>query len=163
MRAFHQERYFAERIARQPQLGVLFVAPAGERVAGAAFLRMQPAEEWELRARLRNVPVLSHLQVAADRRRQGVASEIMQAAEDYARGRGRAGIALGVTPTNAAARRMYTGRGYEEWPHGEVNAMVIDYDDEGRKTFSTERCLIMVKPLPVHVRTPAAALAAGAK
>jgi GNAT superfamily N-acetyltransferase len=145
--AFRQESYFAERIARQPQLGVLFTAHVDDRVAGAAFLRMQPAEEWELRDRLRGVPVLSNLQVAADRRRQGVATAIMTAAEQYARGRGRTHIALGVTGTNAAARRLYTRRGYVEWEFGEVNAMVIEYDENGGRTFSTERCLIMVKGL----------------
>jgi GNAT superfamily N-acetyltransferase len=158
-RAFAQDHYFAERIPRQPQLGVLLVAfltepehePETERVAGAAFLRLLPAEEWELREHLRNVPVLSHLQVVPGRRRQGVASAIMTAAEDIARSKGRAHIALGVTTTNHAARRLYLQRGYVEWDHGIVNAMVVEYDETGRRQLSTERCQIMVKAL----RTPA--------
>jgi len=145
--AFQQPHYFRERIARQPHLGVLFVAADAARVAGAAFLRMQPAEEWELRERLRNVPVLSHLQVAPRWRRRGVASAIMDAAEDYARARGRARIALGVTLTNAAARRLYANRDYAEWGHGPVNAMVVEWDEAGRKRFGVERCQIMVKSL----------------
>ncbi|MEU7868092.1 GNAT family N-acetyltransferase [Dactylosporangium sp. NPDC049140] len=150
--AFKQPHYFQERIARQPHLGVLFVAEhtddTATRVAGAAFLRMLPAEEWELREHLRNVPILSHLQVAPQRRRQGVASAIMDAAEDYARAKGRARIALGVTLTNAAARRLYANRQYVEWDFGPVNAMVVEWDEAGRKHFGVERCQIMVKALP---------------
>ncbi|WP_432980625.1 N-acetyltransferase family protein [Dactylosporangium sp. CA-233914] len=150
---FRQLRYFTERIARQPRLGILFVAHAGNRLAGTAFLRMQAAEEWELRQRLRGVPILSNVQVAPDLRRQGVGSAIMRAAEGYARARGRAYIALGVTATNAAARRLYAKRGYAEWEFGEVNAMVVEYGTDGGRRFSTERCLIMVKPLGC-VRSP---------
>ena len=150
--AFGERHYFEDRLGRPPQQGVLFVAHLGAAVAGAAFLRMMQAEEWELRQHLRGVPILSHLQVAPNRRRQGVASAIMNAAEEHARAKGRWRIALGVTPHNAAARRLYTNRGYVEWDFGEVNAMVVEYDETGRKRFSTERCQILVKALRAPVR-----------
>ncbi|HTJ31626.1 MAG TPA: GNAT family N-acetyltransferase [Dactylosporangium sp.] len=153
IKAFGERYYFEDRLARPPMQGVLFMLPGDDATArGAAFVRMIPAEEWELRERLRGVPILSRLQVRKDVRRQGVATAIMTAAEEYVLSRGRTRIALGVTSNNAAARRLYLARNYVEWDFGQVNAMVVDYLDDGRKKFSTERCHIMVKALRVPAR-----------
>ncbi|MFG2038077.1 GNAT family N-acetyltransferase [Dactylosporangium sp. NPDC048998] len=150
--AFGERFYFEDRLARRPQQGVLFAAFLDNVAVGAAFLRLMPAEEWELRERLRGVPILSHLQVRENVRRQGVASAIMNTAEEYAWMRGRMRMALGVTPQNTAARRLYLDRGYVEWDFGLVNAMVVDYDETGRKQFSIERCQILVKALRAPAR-----------
>ncbi|MER7001646.1 GNAT family N-acetyltransferase [Dactylosporangium sp. NPDC000555] len=146
--ALSQPHYFAHRFARQPRMGILLVALQGDAtVVGSAFLRLAPAEEWELRERLRKVPVLTHVEVVAGQRRNGVGRKIVQAAEEHARRHGRRWIALGVKDDNNAARQMYNGLGYEDWGRGPVNALVETFDDNGGRTVGTESCQILVKSL----------------
>jgi predicted N-acetyltransferase YhbS len=140
--------YFADRIRRQPALGILLVAvKGGDQVVGSVFLRLAPAEEWELRERLPRVPVLSRLEVVAAQQRNGVGRQLVQAAEDEARARGRARILLGVRAGDRIAEALYSSLGYERWPLGPVNAMVETYDADGTRRFGTERCAIMIKEL----------------
>jgi GNAT superfamily N-acetyltransferase len=147
--ALGQAQYFRHRIGRQPQLGTLLLAesPDGGRILGDAFVRMMPAEEWELRERLPNVPILSHVEVVPDARNEGIGTTMITNAEGLVRKRGRRRIALGVNMDNLDAYRLYTRLGYEEWGEGPINAMVEQFDEAGRRRFSTEKCHVMVKNL----------------
>src|SRR6185312_12320504 len=71
--ALGHEQYFAHRLGRQPRLGILLVAERADgAVLGSAFLRLLAAEEWELRERLPNVPVLSRVEVVRQEQGNGV-------------------------------------------------------------------------------------------
>ncbi|MER7280261.1 GNAT family N-acetyltransferase [Dactylosporangium sp. NPDC000244] len=142
-----QSHYFAQRLARQPGLGILLVAERAAAVVGSAFLRLAPAEEWQLREWLPKVPVLSHVEVAPDYRGNGVGTAIIQAAESEARARQRHRIVLGVRPGDRAAYSRYERLGYADWGRGRINALVVEYDDEGVRSVGTEPCLIMIKSL----------------
>jgi GNAT superfamily N-acetyltransferase len=146
--ALGQAEYFAHRLSRQPRLGVLLVATLDDgEVAGCAFLRLQPAEEWELRDRLRNIAVLTHVEVVKGQRRNGVGTRIVQAAEEQARRHGRRRIALGVKDDNPGARTLYEGLGFADWGRGSINALVETFEGDGHRKISTETCDILVKEL----------------
>jgi ribosomal protein S18 acetylase RimI-like enzyme len=55
---------------------------------------------------------IEDLAVAADAERQGIASALMSAAEEWARARGVTRMGLTVWETNARARRFYDQNGY---------------------------------------------------
>ncbi|GAA3449933.1 hypothetical protein GCM10018962_17660 [Dactylosporangium matsuzakiense] len=145
--AHGQHHYFEQRIARQPKLGIVLLAERAGTVAGSAFLRLAPAEEWELRERLPKVPIFSHLEVLPEHRGNGVGTKILAAAEGLARGRQRRRMVLGVKPDDRTAFDLYSRNGYADWGLGVINALVVDYDDQGRRVHSTERCHIMIKDL----------------
>jgi ribosomal protein S18 acetylase RimI-like enzyme len=149
-----QELYLRDRI-RRSDLGSLLVARLDDEPVAIVYLRFAAAEEWQLRHWLPRTPVLSHLQVLAEYRRRGVATEIMAAAENFVRRRGRTRIALGVNLDNEVAYGLYRQLGYREWDREIINTFVEHFAPDGRKTYELEKCHIMVKELsPV----PAAAL-----
>ncbi|MFI5913565.1 GNAT family N-acetyltransferase [Dactylosporangium sp. NPDC051541] len=147
--ALGQVHYFRHRISRQPRLGSLLLAeePGSRRILGDAFVRTMPAEEWELRERLPNVPILSHVEVVRDARNQGIGTAMISAAEQRVARLGRRRIALGVNMDNPDAYRLYTRLGYAEWDGGPINAVVEQFDQDGRRRFSTEKCHVLVKNL----------------
>ena len=57
---------------------------------------------------------IERLVVSPDFRRQGMARRLLLAAEDLARGSGKASVGLHVSGNNLAALRLYEGEGYEE-------------------------------------------------
>lgn len=62
---------------------------------------------------LKPISILYDLFVAADARRLGVASELMSAAEEYARNQGACRIQLETSHANTTAINLYETRGYE--------------------------------------------------
>jgi ribosomal protein S18 acetylase RimI-like enzyme len=58
--------------------------------------------------------ILNDLYVDAAARRKGVARALLDAAADFAREDGAAGICLETTLDNAAARALYRGAGWHE-------------------------------------------------
>jgi GNAT superfamily N-acetyltransferase len=150
--ALGQRHYFTHHLSRA-DTGKLIIATWRGAVLGAAFLRLAQAEEWELRQYLRNVPILSHVEVVEGLRNQGVGTMIMDHAEELARAKGRSHIALGVTEGNLDARRLYERLDYHEWDHGLANAIVVDFAADGGRRISTEKCHIMVKALDAKVLT----------
>ena len=146
--ALGQPHYFAIRLGKQPEVGILLVAAREDgSVAGSAFLRLAPAEEAELREWLPGAPVLTHVEVVPDQQGNGVGKMIVRAAEEHARAHGRSEIALGVRPDNERARKLYSGLGYVDWGLGPINAVVKAFDDDGERDDGYELCEIMVKPL----------------
>ena len=57
---------------------------------------------------------LANLAVAPDARRQGIASELLDAVLEDARERGTAQVFLEVRESNSAARALYSARGFDE-------------------------------------------------
>jgi RimJ/RimL family protein N-acetyltransferase len=93
-------RRFADDIGER---GMQWVAVAGDEVVGHLGLDLAPY----------GVAHLSML-VAADRRRQGVGSALLEAAIAGARERGAHKVALQLWPHNEAARALYSKFGFAE-------------------------------------------------
>jgi GNAT superfamily N-acetyltransferase len=102
-----------------------------------------------VRAHLPGVPLLQNLQVAADQRRRGIGRLMVAAIERAAVDRGHRRIALGVDPDNVAARRLYLGLDYHDWPHGLVEVSYDGVVEDGVSRTFTEFTMMMVKELVV--------------
>lgn len=116
--ALGHERFLAKRLrfARRGH-GLLLVATRSETPVGFVYLWLAPANEAELRRWLPGVPILNRLFVAADHRRQGIGTAIVEEAVRRLRAFGHKQVALGVDPGDSV-RRLYDGLGFREWGHG---------------------------------------------
>ncbi|WP_166427132.1 GNAT family N-acetyltransferase [Nonomuraea mesophila] len=148
VRSLGQEAYLADRLTRQDTgHGHLLVAWDRQEAVGDVYVWLAPAEEPELRARLPGVALLTHLEVVPWRRKQGIGTALLEAAEDRLSALGHDRVALGVGLDNADAQRLYLRRGYTEWPYGEVATTEVVYRQDGRHELRPERCIIMVRDL----------------
>jgi GNAT superfamily N-acetyltransferase len=142
---FDHERYFRHRLERQAHgAGELFIAWRGADVVGDVCLIREPAAEQPIRERLPDVPLISHLEVAEEHRRQGVASMLLDTAERYAFALGHASVVLGVGVTNPA-RALYDRAGYGDWGFGPVCFAWADPEPD------SELCHVLIKLLDPRV------------
>jgi GNAT superfamily N-acetyltransferase len=147
-------RYLVERM-RRPRFhrGRVFIAyteaesPAETRAVGYVYLRLERAEEPELRRKLPWVPILEKLRVFDDFRHQGYGRQLVAAAEEYARRRGRRRIALGIAMDNDAAVPFYHRLGYQEWSEGPIKTF-REVLRNGSWVRDDELCRVFVKVLP---------------
>jgi len=79
--------------------------------AMAGFVQLYPMYS---SVRMARTWILNDLYVDAATRRKGVARALLDAAADFAREDGAAGIALETTVDNAAARALYRSAGWQE-------------------------------------------------
>lgn len=67
--------------------------------------------------------VVDELYVVPERRREGIGSDLLGAAEDWGRERDCVVVRVSVSPDNEAALATYRERGYAETPHGLVRIL----------------------------------------
>jgi len=148
VRSFGEERYFPERLGRQSAgRGLLLVAWLGDEPVGHGYLSFEPADEPQLGEHLPGVPLLSHLEVVERHRDRGLGTAMVAAVERQVRQRGHGRVALGVAPTNAAAKRFYRRLGFDEWPYGPVPTHRVEYLEGGGVVRHPEICHVYVKEL----------------
>jgi ribosomal protein S18 acetylase RimI-like enzyme len=94
--------------------GRVFVAEVAGQVVGFAcvWARVQPDEPDENPA---EYAFVSDLVVSAAYRRREIGSQLLSAAEVYARDRGAKSLRIGVLARNSAARRLYASHGFAEY------------------------------------------------
>jgi ribosomal protein S18 acetylase RimI-like enzyme len=110
-----QRTYFADRLRRQAAgRGVLLACWLDDLPVGVAYLWLEPADEPEIRRDLPGVPLLQHLEVHPEYRRQGIGTEVVLAACHYLRRLGHQRVALAVDVANHEAMSLYTRLGFEE-------------------------------------------------
>lgn len=88
----------------RPPQGLFFLARQDAAVVGCVGLRLLPGGTGEI-TRMFVVPVA---------RRHGVGRQLLQAAEDAARGYGATRVRLDTSSHLAEARRLYASHGYQE-------------------------------------------------
>jgi GNAT superfamily N-acetyltransferase len=148
VRDLGQEEYFRDRLSRQVDgHGLLLVAWKGGKAVGDVYLWLAAAEEPELRIYLPDVPLITHLEVVQGHRNEGIGSHLLRAAERRLHAEGRKRVALGVGLDNHAALRLYSRRGYTEWPHGPLATTQVVYHPDGRRELRPEVCRVMVRSL----------------
>jgi ribosomal protein S18 acetylase RimI-like enzyme len=144
-RTLGQRHYFADRLTRQDnELGVLLTAWADGGPIGDVYLWLDKAEEPEIRQYLPNVPLLTHLEVVPAHRNHGVGTMLIDVAEDHARARDSARIALAVAVDNRKAARLYDRLGYRNWTFDPIVCYSLDAEGQERRA---ELCHVLVKPL----------------
>ncbi|WP_336205311.1 GNAT family N-acetyltransferase [Nonomuraea sp. LPB2021202275-12-8] len=146
--ALGQRAYFVAQLTRQRAgRGVLLVAWHAFTPVGDVYLRLEAAEEQELRDRLPGVPLLAHLEVAGEHRGRRIGTQLVEAAEGRLRDLGHARVALGVDLDNDRARSLYRRLGYREWAHPPVSTIREIYHPDGRLERAPDECEILVKDL----------------
>jgi len=144
-RTLGQRHYFADRLTRQDnELGVLLTAWTDGAPIGDVYLWLDKAEEPEIREYLPNVPLLTHLEVVPAHRNHGVGTMLIDVAEDHARARSSARIALAVAVDNGKAAKLYDRLGYRNWSHEPIVCYSLDFGDGERRA---ELCHVLVTPL----------------
>lgn len=96
-----------------------------------------------------DTPIIYQLFVEESARQQGVASQLMDIAEQTARENGANELLLCVAPDNAAARALYEKRGYEYLVIGgnEIVESVWNLEDESGSRTKTVQLMPMKKAL----------------
>ncbi|MEU4540843.1 GNAT family N-acetyltransferase [Streptosporangium sp. NPDC023825] len=156
VRSLGQEEYFSDRLVLQDSgHGLLLVAWQDDVTGGVAvgdvYVWLAAAEEPELRAHLPDVALITHLEVVAGRRNEGIGTELLRAAEHRLWDLGHKQVALGVGLDNRDAQRLYARLGYAEWLHGPVATTEVVYRPGGERELRPETCRIMVRRLdPEH-------------
>jgi ribosomal protein S18 acetylase RimI-like enzyme len=118
--AMGQREFFTDRLASQENgFGLLLVAWIDADAIGRIYVRLEPAEEPEVREHLPGVPLIMDFLVLPEYRNNGFGALMLDHAEKMLRQRGCPRVALGVNHDNDAIR-LYERRGYREWPHGPV-------------------------------------------
>jgi len=125
---------------------VYMIAWDGNEPVGHLNLRLR-GRKLPDRARRLKAAQIEDLRVAATHRRRGVATELMQRAEDEAAARGFRTIGLGVDVGNVPARRLYHRDGYAESGLGEFVVAYPYIDEDGVERQAHETCTYLVKPL----------------
>jgi ribosomal protein S18 acetylase RimI-like enzyme len=144
-RRLGQGRFFADRLERQSNdRGVLLTAWHAGVVVGDVYLWLEPAEEPEIREHLPGVPLVTHLEVHAEHRQQGVGTRLIDAAEQLLVSRGFRKVALAVEVSNLRAAKLYSRLSYGEWSHPPVKCY-SPADPSGYRI--VEICDVMVKTL----------------
>jgi ribosomal protein S18 acetylase RimI-like enzyme len=94
--------------------GRVLVAEVAGQVIGfvCVWARVRPNEPDENPA---EYAFVSDLVVSTTYRRRGVGSQLLSAAEGYARTRGARALRIGVLARNAAAKRLYESVGFQEY------------------------------------------------
>ena len=112
-----------------------FVAYVENSFAGYITIRWEPHNEY---FREQNIPFIHHLEVKPNYQGQGIASQLMDAAEALIKTRANyAGICVGLFGAYGAAQRLYIKRGYVPDGRGlcqghrpvqEGETLIIDHD-----------------------------------
>lgn len=140
--------FFADRYERQQKgVGELYLARLGLRPAGAVYLWREKAEEQLIHDHLPDIPLITHLVVRRDLRRQGIGTALVRAAERRLLEMGRYRVALAVRTDNVDAARLYDKLGYRDWNHGEVICYARTTLRNGAVLEEPERCYVLVSDL----------------
>lgn len=140
------QRFYLDRLRRGPDRGRPFLAFVGTVAVGHVYLRLEDAEEEELREHLPKAPLLQRLRVFQPYRLRGYGRELVAAAETAALDADRGQIALGIDDDAPEPVGFYRRMGYEEWQHGLVETFKEEYE-EGGWVRRPEFCRIFAKEL----------------
>ncbi|MFC7532547.1 GNAT family N-acetyltransferase [Actinoplanes sp. GCM10030250] len=127
--------------------GRILLAEINHRPAAAMFVSTGCPDEPEIIEHLGETPMLHRLAVVLHRRRTGLATFLIGAAEAALRERGHRRVAVGVDLENTIAVRLYDGAGFREWPHGRLKTFREHRDADGTVRITPDECLIFVKDL----------------
>jgi GNAT superfamily N-acetyltransferase len=143
---FGDEKFFTERLARQnDKRGVLLTAWIQRDLIGSAYVRMEPADEQDIRERLPGVPMLNRIEIRPDYRNRRHGTELISAAEQLLADRGYSEVALAVRTDNDDAYRLYKRMEYVPWDNPPVECMYETKLPDGTSELGTEECYVMVK------------------
>lgn len=139
--------FFLDRLDRGPASGRAFLAFVGPDAVGYVYLRLEAAEEAELRQWLPRTPLIQRLRVLDRFQRRGYGRELVATVEEEARREGRHRIALGVDEHQPDPIDFYLHIGYEQWPGAPIETFREVVRPDGRRERRPEFCRIFFKDL----------------
>ncbi|MGW3959465.1 GNAT family N-acetyltransferase [Amycolatopsis sp. NPDC005003] len=146
--AFGDRAFFEDRFERQQEKhGQLLLGWLDSRLAGVVYLWLADAEEKPIRDHLPRVPLITHLEVHEDLRKNGVGKALVGEAERRLLEKGHYRVALAVRTDNDDAARLYKNLGYEDWGHGEVICLARTTSPDGTVQIEEEVCHVLVRDL----------------
>lgn len=101
--------FLAERLLNNQS--VIFLACNNEKTAAFGFTQLYPTFS---SVSMRSSWILNDLFVAEDARKQGIATQLLEAAKQFAKQSGAKGLALETGRENTNAQRLYESIGYEK-------------------------------------------------
>jgi len=141
-------QFFVDRFDRQKDgKGQLFIAWEDAKPVGVVYLWLEPAEEFYIRKYLKDVPLLTHLEVLPEYRKRGIGTELIAALETYLVELGHSKVALAVRDDNRLAADLYKRLDYVDWGHGKQICFADASHPDGCPTAEPEVCYVMVKQL----------------
>jgi ribosomal protein S18 acetylase RimI-like enzyme len=141
-----QAGYVRDRLARQSEgRGLLLAAWLGDEAVGSVYLWLEAAEEPEIREHLPETPLLTHIEVFAGHRNQGIGTRLVETAEQLLRERGHKAVVLAVEQSNDGAERLYKRLGYQDWDFGPVRCVQREWLPDGTFEEKWEDCAVLVK------------------
>jgi len=141
-----QGPFFTDRLNRQANgRGLLLTAwLTNNRPIGDVYLWLEEAEEEPIRHHLPRIPLITHLEIHPDHRRQGSGTKLVRAAEQELFRLGHNLVALAVEQSNNDAMRLYRRLDYREWPYSTIECLTLA-DHTGFR--EAEICHVMIKNL----------------
>ena len=135
-----------DRLVRQQAGEVVYlVAWDGDLPVGHALLKWNGTTDEPMVFRLRGCPDIEDLFVSPEHRSRGIGSQLLDAAESLAVGKGYSRIGLGVSINNPRARSLYGHRGYEGSEFGEYREAGRYVDRDGRERSWEDVCNYLIK------------------
>jgi ribosomal protein S18 acetylase RimI-like enzyme len=148
VKVFGQGQYFAEQLAEPNDTGnEVILARRGEDLMGTVTIGPIGADEGELRQGFPppTSQLLTHLEVPAPLRSQGIGTWIMRNIEDLVRARGFKCIVLGVDLENDGAARLYRRLDYQLWRERPLATTKVSYLEDGGTCQVPDECLVFFK------------------
>lgn len=136
----HRDRLERQRLNE----GVYLIVWDRSMPVGHVYLKFSSANEAVVRDRLGICPAIEDLWILPERRRQGIGSQLLTAAEGTAANHGFHRVGLGVSLDNAAARSLYDRFDYRDVGIGYT---VRYWKSEGFDHDFEESCVYLVKKL----------------
>jgi len=138
-------RYFLDHLGNGR--GILLFAFRADEFVGHIFLRLEPAEEPDLREGLPGVPLIQHLKVLETYRDKGIGTKLIGAAERQLIARDHRQVALAVNPANERAINLYERLNFALWRTELLDTFQERVGDDGCVLREQEHCLVFVKTL----------------
>jgi len=140
---------FHENHLREQETGksAWLIAWIGKKPVGHIQLRFDGCKEKKVRDNLRNCSHIESLGVKEEYRRKGIATKLINFAEDLSRKKRYTRIGLSVERDNDFLKKLYERRGYKDWGKGTIIEKWYELDKKGRKKLVKEKCNYYIKGL----------------
>lgn len=142
-RTAHRDRYLGQLAGDR----LFLVACDAERLIGTLVIRWAGQQREPMRSQLKDCPNISNVWVDPVYRRQGIATALLDHAEDAIKAKGYAQVGLGVAVDNAPALQLYHRHHYAE---AGLDSYLMEWetrDEQGQPLIIRERCVYLVKNL----------------
>jgi GNAT superfamily N-acetyltransferase len=141
-----QRDFFEDLLGGEPTgTRLLLVAWHDGVPVGDVAIDLAGSDHPVIRERMPHPPIVYHLEVTPALQRRGIGTALLRAAEEQARLRDHAMVALLVEVDNPDAIRLYRAAGYVDWDQGTVEHEWAAVRPDGSRRTVRQTCHVLVK------------------